>query len=437
MVGGVTDALAAPDKPEKVSPQLDAALRVAHCSNPAQKSAAPLVRLLGYFGQANGTEIYGLCKGTFESPSMSRPMSKLLLASVLKWIGRVRADEQHPVYWSQLKDHFDLMITDDYQRAAAARVTRPAFIRGHRLELQLFLDLKKVTDVEAELESGNEVSPDDIESIVASSSIGSVLYAAESLDLESKQFCKDIKTRLYELEVTHQFAAPEFEAFKAIMIASADALDEDMWKQFDKKDVSLEFLGGTISGVVQNPNDEWQFLLEARTKTLGVSTGKLQRTVYERYLYGDEDAIPNVATQIKVPEAVLYDMANGREHINKMIGEQWQTTEQMKKSFRSAYAEGIKLDPTLWMDLDFLENEYEKLMERKLKNCMMEVLPLLGEQRQLSKAVVAARQLAIGDIAMAQHKKVQQALTAAGNFLQDVSEGRGPRADELRKWVSF
>ena len=55
LVGGVTDALEAPTQEEKVLQTLDAALKAAHCSNPAQKTSAPLVRLLSYLGVINAT----------------------------------------------------------------------------------------------------------------------------------------------------------------------------------------------------------------------------------------------------------------------------------------------------------------------------------------------------------------------------------------------
>ena len=373
LCGSVTDALEAPSVEEKVSPSLNSAIAAAHCSNPAQKTSAPLVRVLQYFGPVNGTEFYGVMKGTFESPSMSRPMSKTLLACVLTWVGRTRADLKHKAAWAQLKDHFDQLLCDDWQRAAANCVTRPAFIRGHRSELQLFLDMEKVTALEAQLEANEQLKVADVDGLVNSSSIGSVLYAAESSQMESMGFCNDIKTRLYELEVTHQFEAQELEAFKAIMMAAADQLDEELWKQFDNKALPIPFFDTNIGGQVSNPNDEWAFPLEARLKTLGVSGLQVERTLYERNLYGSEEPIPGVATAITVPDSLLYDIKNARQYLNQQIGDTWQTTEQMKETFRACYAEAKKLDESIWMDLEFLENEYNELMERKLKRCMLEI----------------------------------------------------------------
>ena len=366
-------------------------------------------------------------------------MSKTLLACVLTWVGRTRADLKHKAAWAQLKDHFDQLLCDDWQRAAANCVTRPAFIRGHRSELQLFLDMEKVTAVEAQLEANEQLKVADVDGLVNSSSIGSVLYAAESSQMESMGFCNDIKTRLYELEVTHQFEAQELEAFKAIMMAAADQLDEDLWKHFDNKALPIPFFDTNIGGQVSNPNDEWAFPLEARLKTLGVSGLQVERTLYERNLYGSEEPIPGVATAITVPDSLLYDIKNARQYLNQQIGDTWQTTEQMKETFRACYAEAKKLDESIWMDLEFLENEYDELMERKLKRCVLETLPSTDEPvpRSIAKALVAARMLSTGDIAVVQKKSLQNCLNGAVRFLEDVSEARGPTMDELSKGGDF
>ena len=42
---------------------------------------------------------------------------------------------------------------------------------------------------------------------------------------------------------------------------------------------------------------------------------------------------------------------------------------------RSAYFEARKLDETMWLDMAFVEEQYEELMEKKLKQNLMDVLP--------------------------------------------------------------
>ena len=93
LVGGVCDQLAPPVEAEAVSRQLDAALKVAHSSSPAGNTATPLKRMMAYIGPLNQSEFYGLCKGSFQSPSMSSSMANVLTEALLKYIGRCRMDQ--------------------------------------------------------------------------------------------------------------------------------------------------------------------------------------------------------------------------------------------------------------------------------------------------------------------------------------------------------
>ena len=132
LVGSIHDSLEAPTDQEPVSPKLDAAVKAAHNPNPAVRSAAPLMRILAYKEDCFRTEFYGLVKACFESPSMSKPMSKLLLTGLLAWIGRLRLDRQFEDYWNVLSSLFDKQLCDSWARACTELVTRANWLRAHR-----------------------------------------------------------------------------------------------------------------------------------------------------------------------------------------------------------------------------------------------------------------------------------------------------------------
>ena len=52
----------------------------------------------------------------------------------------------------------------------------------------------------------------------------------------------------------------------------------------------------------------------------------------------------------------------------------------------------------MWLDMAFVEEQYEELMEKKLKQHLMDVLPERGEKRSLPKALVAAKLISGGDL---------------------------------------
>ena len=78
---------------------------------------------------------------------------------------------------------------------------------------------------------------------------------------------------------------------------------------------------------------------------------------------------------MNIPPSLLFDLQNGREHLNRVLGEGWQSAENIMKAMRSAYSEAKKLDDTMWLDMAFVEESYEELMEKKLKQNLMDVLP--------------------------------------------------------------
>ena len=436
LVGNVCHDMVGPLEEEVVSKTLDNCIRQAHIANPAQKTSLPLVRHLSFMQRPNATEFFGLCKASFESPSMSKPMSKVLCEALLQMIGRTRCDQAYPVYWRHLQAHFDQLLCQLWCKAQADEVTRPGFLRARRSELQMFIDMKVATDVEQALADGNDPDPAHITLLGKQSLIGSELFTAEAMKQESALFVQDCKSRLFELEQL-DFDIEELATFRTLMMAQADGLDDAIWKQFDARELALDFLNGEVKGQSSSPNCDWSGRLEARAKTIGVSNGQIQRTAWEAHLFGADQAIPNIPTALELPESMIYDMKNGRDHINKVIGTGWQSTHRMKQTVRQHSEQWLKMDPSAWMDIYFLEEVFEGKMAEKMESCMMALLPSVGERRSIQKAVVAARLLATGDVATAQTKALMDKLNAAVNILVDISEARGPTCKQLMKMAEF
>ena len=299
----------------------------------------------------------------------------------------------------------------------------------------MYMDMVVVTRAEEAIAGNEDLNGDDIELLVKSSLIGSQLYAPEAVQIQSSQYIADIERRLYELEINH-FGPDFFLDFKRVCAHQAEALDET-YKEFDGKHWRCAYLSGHTRGLVNHPNDEWQFRVECRAKTIAISIGSLVRTKFEEMLYGAEAPIDGVPSTITVPASLIYDAANGREFLNSRMGEGWQSVRSMKQCFKANYNEALKLDPSLWQDLHFIEEEFEPLMEEKLKKCLMSCLPGDKEKRSVAKAVVACRLLSTGNLASAQQTSLQKSLTAATNLLQDIADGKSPSGPELAKLGDF
>ena len=91
----------------------------------------------------------------------------------------------------------------------------------------------------------------------------------------------------------------------------------------------------------------------------------------------------------------------------------------------------IKLDKNFWLEATPLMENDDSLIDGHMRNCMLDVLPNVGEKRVLTNACTAARTLATGPVAMAQRKSVIGDLSNAANAILDISSCSGPTAAEL------
>ena len=213
--GAPTDGLSIPLQPETVRRELDEAIRVAHEPNPAKRSAGKYVSLLKHMPACNRTELFGLCKASFESPSLSRSMSAQTLPWLLKYFAWCNMDKQEPDFWATLSPSFDSMMGEGWARAQASGTTRTSFLRASREVLGLFFSMEAATRAEAVAVEKEKPDMKDVEVLVKSSFVGSELFAAEQLRSECEHFLPEIKRRLYEVEM-NGFDAEEVQSFTTI-----------------------------------------------------------------------------------------------------------------------------------------------------------------------------------------------------------------------------
>ena len=125
--GMTSDSLVQPTVAEGFSRELDAALKLCHEANPARRSCTRLQRYLKYTDTMNSTEVFGVLKASYPSPSLSSSMSRGMLEIVLEWCGRVRADEKYPEYFKVVRCSLDQIMTQMWQRASSDGLSRSHF----------------------------------------------------------------------------------------------------------------------------------------------------------------------------------------------------------------------------------------------------------------------------------------------------------------------
>ena len=438
LAGAITDGLAVPLQEEHVRRELDDAIRSAHEANPAKRSAGRILALLRHMGPCNRTELFGLCKASFESPSLSRSMSQQILPNLVKHFARCNMHNQEPDFWATLSPSFDSLMGESWSRAQGSGVARAAFLRANRGTLGLFFSMETATRAEAAA-SSPDLKPDmkDIETLVKSSIIGSELFAPEQLRGECEHFLSEIKRRLHDVEM-NGFDAEEVASFTTITNHSANSLDVEVWKEFDQDELAVDFLIADAKTTTNHPADQAQERLTARVKTLAVSGNHVPRTPWEKHLFGATAPLPGAPVAVALPEDLYFDMHNAREFMLERLGTGWQTVASMEATCTRFYDEAKNLDASWWMDYYFLIYKYDGLVKTHLESCMLAVLPDdIPHNQSMHKALNACRLITTGDVVMSQEQELKDRLMAGTNLLIDLCAARGPLPSEAARYTDF
>ena len=244
-----------------------------------------------------------------------------------------------------------------------------------------------------------------VQKAIESSLIGAELFAREMAEAALSSFIADVEKRLFELEQA-DYSLEEVHAFKTICQHGAESLESEVVQKTSEVDtIELQFCGGAIAGTVMNVNDHWSWRYAARLKTIAISTGKIRRLPWEKFLHSESLPIAGCPQHIHIDESLIFDFENAREFLLKILGEGFVTMETCKNNMKQNQSELRKLDSTFWLEEAFVEHAYDEMIENHLRNCMLQVVPDAREKRILSKCVVAARALSTGPMIMAQKKE--------------------------------
>ena len=317
-------------------------------------------------------------------------------------------------------------------------MSRSQFMRTWRMPLSMFCDMEIAVEV-------NEGGTDEtfklkaasvVEKLVSSSLIAAELSAPESSQMEVTHWVTDIDCRLHEL-LQADFDMVEVDAFKQICQHQAEGLDDSVIENLADQTIVMSFMNSKLERSLVNPNDQWNFKLKCLTKSTAVSLGLVKRMPWERYIFGDTQAIPGCAQHTQLDQSLYFDSANAREFLDgKLQG--WVTAESCKKTVTKFLPDLMKMDKEFWMEQQFLVEHYDGLIQTRMRDLMLEILPKASEKRSLHKAVTAARHLSVGPLCMAQRKSVVDEMSSAANCLLDISQAQGPSLAQLEKmshWI--
>ena len=438
LCGTLSSALVPPAVAHTVGRELDAALKLCHHPNPAQKCGARLEALLRYHGEMNQTQIFGLLAGSFESPTLSRTMATKMQACILSWIGRTHAHESHSAYWSVVKDHYDSNLTEIFHKCVADGMARSHFLRSYRYELALFVEMEIATRVDVCVQQGATPASHDLDTLSQSSTIGGELFAPELRQDELRNYHAEIQERIKNLEISHGFMGDEVAQFERIMHALTENFEQATWESFYNMQLHVPFCNKDVETTIANANDVWSCRLQARRKMCALAALDVPRLPHERWLWGDSGPIEGAPQTVHIPEDQLYGIKNARDYLLGILPDGFITFARLKLVLEKHMSAAKKADESFWLEEAFIfQGHAEEALGAHLRSSFMAVLPPDGGENQIARDITALRLLVNGDVVSAQSPELIKELKTGYSLIVDISESRSPSAADAAKYAQW
>ena len=263
----------------------------------------------------------------------------------------------------------------------------------------------------------------DVEALMQSSVVGAELFATEARKEETRAYAQEIDEIIYNLEME------DFKdelTFKRIMAAFTETLDVPTWESFVDNTLHVSLVGHNISTVISNANDSWQHQLDARMKTVAISSCDVPRLPWEVWLFGETGLVPGAPETVHVPEEMTYDVKNARDYLLSVLPDGFITAEQLKEQVKANLTSLKRTDRSFWLEeAFFLHGPFDEAITGHLRNCFLGVMPDEGQERSINKDVLALRTLVHGDVVSAQKATLVKELKTAHSLVVDCMECRG------------
>ena len=188
-----------------------------------------------------------------------------------------------------------------------------------------------------------------------------------------------------------------------------------------------------------NPKDVWQFALDSRAISIGISHGSITRLWHEEWLYGREKSLPPCPIAVQVPDNLTDAANNARDYLLSLHPQDAMITVADIKKLMTAHAETLrKSDHTWWMTECFVLNcAYDKAINSHLQMMFLNIMPEATQCFNLTKGLVAMRHLCQSETVLAQDLCLQKDLGQAVNLLSDVPDGKGPESKVVETFTEF
>lgn len=148
---------------------------------------------------------------------------------------------------------------------------RTHFVAKESANLNLFMPLGDVKQLELALAERQDPDADGLRRILPSSKIGATLFADCGAKLDYAVYVKTVELRLDDLEHLDFTEADVFE-FRKLMSSTAKNLTRHGQRSYDRKQSTVNFMTVPMKVSIACLADEWVYRLAARLNTISANS---------------------------------------------------------------------------------------------------------------------------------------------------------------------
>lgn len=295
---------------------------------------------------------------------------------------RTAAHTKHRAMWDTMKDCFDTHL-DDHLAGLHGKLDAVDLVVRYFDVLSLFVgedDLKTVHD---SMKRREDPPTAVMLRVLNSCQTAKNLFAEQSARLDNNLFLQTARQRVRDLEHL-DFSEVEVANYERIMVAESRRLWENGHVNFERRQVSVEFLGAPMNVLACDPTEMWLLMLMARVKTIAVHTGQVPALPWETTMMeaAPLELVPELLT---LSEKLVRDSTVCRKAALKVLGSA-KTFREMRSAISSQLKMLTELDKTFALESTYLETVLEEKASKVVQNKILSCLPAEGSAVTMKQA---------------------------------------------------
>ncbi len=275
-----------------------------------------------------------------------------------------------------------------------------------------------------------------IKRVVESSMTGKHNFKSAWLKATRAMFQATIMERIMKLEHL-DFVEDELSTFKTSMIAQAASLHIMGHQTNRRNDIALELRTQKLVVVSESANDEWEFRLMARVKTVALNSGALQPLPWKSMLL-KLGGIADTPRFTQVPDAMPAQCRAARKMAQLFLKEKKATTFHQMIATINSKADALRaLDRSFECEIAFLNDFVESMAQVRIRKSALLCFPTKDKKCSLQQASKSIGSIKNSEMLRASGPVIAGEVDGVMSMLSDLTMGICPTDKDIERIRDF